>query len=128
MTGAAAPHSRFVANPGQIAERIRLEPAGRRLRAVLGGRAVAESEAALVLHETGYPPRVYFPRADVRMDLLQPSEHRTYCPFKGDARYWTLEAGGRTVENAVWAYPAPFPGMEAIGDRMSFVDAVEIEG
>jgi uncharacterized protein (DUF427 family) len=128
MTGAATPQSRFVADPRQIAERIRLEPAGRRLRALVAGHTVAESDAALIMLEADYPPRVYFPRADVRMDLLRPTDHHTYCPFKGEASYWTLEAGGRTIENAAWAYLVPFLGMEAIGDGLSFVDAVEIEG
>jgi uncharacterized protein (DUF427 family) len=128
MSGSTATKPRFVANPEQIAERITVAPTAGRVRAVFAGLTVAESTAALVLRETGYPPRVYFPPADVRMDLLRPTERRTYCPFKGEASYWTLEAGGETLENAAWSYPEPHAGMAAIAGRIGFVEAVEIDG
>ncbi|MGO9080082.1 MAG: DUF427 domain-containing protein [Streptosporangiaceae bacterium] len=52
-------------------------------------------------------PVYYFPRADVRFDLLEPTGHHTRCPFKGEASYYTVTAGGQRAENAVWAYPQP---------------------
>jgi uncharacterized protein (DUF427 family) len=113
---------------GLILERMTLAPAGKRLRAVFGGAVIAESPAALVLNETGCPPRIYFPPADLRKELLEPTAHTTRCPWKGQAAYWTLRAGGETLENGAWAYPEPLPELAAIKDHVSFYEAVTIEG
>ena len=82
--------------------RLTLEQCSRRIRADFGGETIAESDRVLVMHETRLPPVYYFPRDDVRMDLMKKTGHRTHCPFKGNASYWTLEAGGKTAKNAVW--------------------------
>ena len=79
----------------------------RRVRAVLGGQAVFDTTRAMLLHETGLPPQVYVPLDDIRADLIEPTGHHTYCPFKGTASYWTVTAGGQVAENAIWAYPEP---------------------
>ncbi len=119
---AADPHA------GLILERMTLEPAGKRLRAVFGGVVIAESEAALVLSETGCPPRVYFPPQDLRREFLERTGHKSHCPWKGDAAYWTLSVGGKTLENAAWAYPEPLAELAAIKDYVSFYEAVTVEG
>ncbi len=62
------------------------------------------------------------------MDLLTPSEHTSRCPWKGAAAYWTLSAGGKTLENAAWAYPEPLAELAAIKDYVSFYEAVAVEG
>ena len=113
---------------GLILERMTLEPAGRRLRAVFGGEVIAESEAALVLSEKGYPPRVYFPPADVRRQHLEPSDHASRCPWKGQANYWSVSAGGKTLENGAWAYSEPLPEIAAITGHVSFYEDVAVEG
>ncbi|CAN5768460.1 DUF427 domain-containing protein [soil metagenome] len=82
----------------------------RRMRAELGGETLLDTRAGKLLHETGMLPVHYFPRDDVRFDLLEPTDHTTHCPFKGDASYWSIQAGGRTLENAVWGYPEPLDG------------------
>ncbi|HSR72960.1 MAG TPA: DUF427 domain-containing protein, partial [Kiloniellales bacterium] len=92
-----------------VQERITLESSRAPLRARVGDTVVAESAHALILHETGYPDRVYFPRADVRMELLEPSRHRTRCPWKGEAAYWSLNLGSERRDNAAWAYMTPIP-------------------
>ena len=79
----------------------------RRVRAVLGGEVVADSENAKMLHETGHLPLYYFPYEDVNWELLEKTDHTTHCPFKGDAAYWSVKAGDREAENAVWGYPEP---------------------
>jgi len=79
----------------------------RRVRAVFGGQTVVDTTRAVLLHETGLRPQVYVPLADIRADLIQPTDHHTYCPFKGTASYWTVTAGGQVAENAIWAYPEP---------------------
>ncbi len=113
---------------GLILERMTLAPAGKRLRAVFGGEVIAESEAALVLSEKGYLPRIYFPPESVRRERLARTEHATRCPWKGEATYWTVSAGGETLENGAWAYPAPLPELAAIADYVSFYEAVTVEG
>jgi uncharacterized protein (DUF427 family) len=79
----------------------------RRVRAVLGGQTVFDTTRAMLLHETGLLPQVYVPLDDIRADLIQPTDHHTYCPFKGTASYWTVTAGGQVAENAIWGYPEP---------------------
>jgi uncharacterized protein (DUF427 family) len=83
------------------------EPTPKRIRVEFGGETIADSTGAHLLFETGVLPLYYFPVADVRMDLLERTAHTTHCPVKGDAAYWTVSAGGRTAENAVWGYPEP---------------------
>ena len=105
---------------GHPARRIDLEPCAARVRVELGGEVVADSARALLLHEASYPPVCYFPPDDVRMDLLVRTGHATHCPYKGDASYWTVEAGGRTAENAVWSYERPIPTMADIAGYLAF--------
>ena len=112
---AAAP-----APDGRPARRIEVAPCAARVRVELGGEAVADSARTLLLHEAGHPPVHYFPREDVRMDLLVRTGHTTRCPYKGVASYWTVEAGGRAAENAVWSYEHPIPGMAGIAGYLAF--------
>lgn len=88
---------------------LRLEPCGKRVRAYLGGVPVADSARMRLMFETGHLPVYYFPVADVRMDCLQPSPHRTQCPYKGEASYYSVRAGGAVAENAAWHYREPLP-------------------
>jgi uncharacterized protein (DUF427 family) len=91
------------------AHRILFEPVGRRIRLEVAGTVVVDTEDAKLLHETGIRPRLYVPLADVRADALRPSATRSHCPFKGDATYRSIEAGGRTAEDALWVYDEPLP-------------------
>ncbi len=102
------------------AYRVLVEPYGKRLRVVFAGETIADSRDALVLHETRLPQVYYFPRKDVRMDLLRRTEHRTHCPFKGNASYWTIEAGNQVGENAVWSYENPLPDAQAVHGYLAF--------
>jgi uncharacterized protein (DUF427 family) len=101
-------------------DRITLVPTQKRVRVLAGGVTIADSASTLLLLETGHRPVYYFPRADVRMDLMEATSHRTRCPYKGEASYWSLEANGGTVENAVWSYEQPIEGMEPIARRLAF--------
>ena len=104
-----------------------LEPSPRRVRGVIGGETVVDSCHVALLHETGYLPIWYFPRSDVRFDLLEATDHTTHCPFKGDASYYTLSSGGRTVANAVWSYEQPYDEMSVIKDLLAFYpDKVDV--
>lgn len=97
---------------------ITIEQHTERVRVVHGGQVLAESERALVLRETGLPPRYYLPAQDVRLDLLTPSETHTYCPFKGTASYWSLP----DAADLVWAYPEPKPEVAQIKDHLCFYE------
>ncbi len=99
---------------------IDVEPCPKRVRVEFGGETVADSLGVLTLREQGHLPVYYFPKADVRMDLMTPTDHQTHCPHKGDARYWTIAAGGATAENAVWAYDDPFEQMAILKDHVAF--------
>jgi uncharacterized protein (DUF427 family) len=77
------------------------------------GRLIAESSNPLLILETRHDPVYYLPRKDVRMDLLSPTDLRTYCPFKGYASYWSLRTEGISEENLVWSYADPYE--EVIG-------------
>ncbi len=79
----------------------------RRIRALLGGETILDSENAMLLHESNIFPVLYAPVGDVSMGLLAKTDHSTHCPFKGDASYWTITVGDRVVEDAVWGYEAP---------------------
>ena len=106
--------------------RVDLEPGPRRVRIVFNGETIADSGNALVVHETAHQPSYYFPRDDVRLDLLERTEHHSFCPFKGKASYWTLRAGGRVAENVVWSYEDPFEEVAGLANYMSFyADQVE---
>jgi uncharacterized protein (DUF427 family) len=80
--------------------------------------------------ESQYAPVYYVPRKDVKMEQLTRTTHSTHCPFKGDASYYTLSSGGRTVANAVWSYEQPYDEMTAIKERLAFypdkVDSISV--
>lgn len=88
--------------------RLLFEEFPRRVRAVFGSETVFDTRHGKLLHESGILPKLYVPTEDMRADLLEPTDHRTHCPFKGDATYWNVRVGDRCAENAVWAYPEPF--------------------
>ena len=89
------------------AHTLYFEDCPKRVRAVFGGETVADSRRAKLLHETGLLPVYYFPEEDLRHDILEPTDHSTHCPFKGDASYRSVRVGDRVAENAVWSYPEP---------------------
>jgi uncharacterized protein (DUF427 family) len=91
------------------AHKLLMQEFPRRLRATFGGEAVFDTIRGMLLHETGLPPQVYAPQDDIRAELLRPTDHHTYCPFKGTASYWSVVAGSQVAENALWAYPEPNP-------------------
>ena len=78
------------------------------VRAEFNGKAIAESDRTLLLMELGHGPVYYIPRDGVAWDYLTPTQHSSYCQYKGFASYWTLTVGDRTEENAVWGYEKPY--------------------
>jgi uncharacterized protein (DUF427 family) len=96
------------------------EDSPRRVRVVFGGETVADSRRVKLMHETRYLPVYYFPEEDVRMDLLEATDHTTRCPFKGDASYWSVRVGEKVAENAVWSYPEPIETAPPIAGYLAF--------
>ena len=110
--------------------RVDLLPEARRVRVTFGGAVIADTKAALRVEETGHGPVHYVPEKDVRLDLMKPTEHKTYCPFKGDCSYWTIEVGGGKAENAVWGYRTPYDEAVGLAGHYAFyksrVDSIEV--
>ncbi|MFZ4411214.1 MAG: DUF427 domain-containing protein [Paracraurococcus sp.] len=108
---------------------ITITPNPKRLRVTFAGQVVAETSRALTLQEASYPAVQYIPREDANMALLSRTAHGTHCPYKGDASYYSIEAGGRRAENAIWSYESPFPAMADIAGYLAFystrVDRIE---
>lgn len=109
---------------------ITITPELRRVTVTLGGTVIADSTRALSLQEASYPPVLYIPRDDVRMDQLERTDHATYCPYKGDCSYFSMPAGGERSVNAAWTYEDPFPAVAQIASHLAFypdrVDAINI--
>jgi uncharacterized protein (DUF427 family) len=99
---------------------IAIEANPSRVVVTAGGRVVADTRDALTLREAAYPAVQYIPRRDVDMAALTRSEHTTYCPYKGDASYYSIPAGGDRSLNAVWTYETPFEAMAQIKDYVAF--------
>jgi uncharacterized protein (DUF427 family) len=117
----------FGHHPGGV---LNAEPAGgrflffedspRRIRATFAGETIVDSRRAKLLHEGTHLPVYYFPEEDVRMDLLEPTDHLTHCPFKGDASYLSLRVGDETAENAAWTYPEPMEDAPPLAGHLAF--------
>jgi uncharacterized protein (DUF427 family) len=99
---------------------ISIEANPSRVVVKVGGKIIANTRDALTLREASYPPVQYIPRRDVNMAELTRSEHTSYCPYKGDASYYSIPAGGERSKNAVWTYETPFEGMAQIKYYIAF--------
>lgn len=89
-----------------------------------GDELVAQSDRCLVVKETDHIDRLYFPEADVNWDVLTPTDTSTVCPFKGQARYWSLSAAGQTLPDVAWSYPTPLLEVAGIGGHIAFYSKV----
>src|SRR5256886_12893841 len=96
--------------------RIETKPAKERVRVTFEGEVIADTHDAIRMEEGTYPAVFYFPRRDVKMERLIRSSHRTHCPFKGDAAYFSVVNG---PENAVWSYEQPYDEMSVIKERLA---------
>jgi len=102
--------------------RITTKPAEARIQVRFQGEVIADSRDAVQMQEplrgsTVAPIVYYLPRKDVKMEKLERSNHHTYCPFKGEASYFSLKNG---AENAVWSYEQPYDEMSAIRELLGF--------
>lgn len=108
---------------------ITLEPSSSRVRVIVGGRVIADTRAALTLRESAYPAVHYVPREDVDMTLLERTDNETYCPYKGEASYFSIRSGADRRVDAIWTYEAPYDAVSEIKNYLAFypdrVDAIE---
>lgn len=101
----------------------------KRVVVTLAGRIIADTRNALTLREAAYPPVHYIPRGDADLSLLEPSEATSYCPYKGEASYFSIPVGGERARDAVWSYTVPYDAVSSIKEHLAFypdrVDAIE---
>ena len=102
--------------------RVDILRASRTVRIEVAGEVVAETTRPTFLFETGLPRRTYIPKLDVRMELLDPTDSATMCPYKGTARYWSVQAGGTRHPDLAWSYDAPFRESAPIAGLVAFFD------
>ena len=101
-------------------KRIDILHSSRHIEVSLDGVKVADTRRPTIVYETGTPIRYYLPKLDVRMDLLEPTDHRTGCAYKGFARYWSLNAGNIKRENIAWSYAMPIADCAKIAGLVAF--------
>ncbi|TDV05527.1 DUF427 domain-containing protein [Paraburkholderia caballeronis] len=91
-----------------------------RVVVTVAGQVIADTRDALTLREARYPAVFYIPRKDVVMHALERTDLTTYCPYKGDAAYYSIPSGGERSVNAIWTYEAPYPAVAEIRDHLAF--------
>jgi uncharacterized protein (DUF427 family) len=92
----------------------------KRVQVEFGGHVIADTRRALELKEATYKTVNYIPREDVEMSFFARTDRQTYCPYKGDASYFTIARDGLLAEDAVWTYEDPYPAMEQIRGYVAF--------
>jgi len=110
----------------------RVEPTNKLIQVTFNGILVAETRRALRVLETSHPPVYYLPREDVEMRYLTATPSRSYCEFKGMARYWTIRANEQESPDAAWSYEKPAEAYASIAGHLAFyagrVDACYLDG
>jgi|ERR1700733_12746970 uncharacterized protein (DUF427 family) len=107
---------------------ITIHPTGARVTVRVGGAVVAETDSALSLAEASYPVVQYIPLSDVDQSLLERTTTQSYCPYKGDASYFTVKsADGGAEADVIWTYEHPYPSVAEIAGHVAFYpDRAEI--
>jgi uncharacterized protein (DUF427 family) len=99
---------------------ISIERNSARVVVSVAGDVIADTCDALTLREADYSPVQYIPREDVDLSRLKPTDHATYCPYKGDCNYYSVPSGGKKSVNAVWTYENPYPAVAQIKGHVAF--------
>ncbi len=110
-----------IGHPRDPYHRVDVRQTSRPIRIEVGGDVVAETTRARLVFETQLPTRFYIPREDIAVEL-HPGERQTYCPYKGQASYWSLDAGGRRRPDLAWSYEQPLADIAQIAGLISFWD------
>ena len=127
MSDSTATGDRPVKIPGPD-HPITIAPNPGRVVVSVDGQQVADTREALTLQESSYPAVQYIPLGDVNRDLLTPSDHESYCPFKGEASYYSVPSAGERGVNLIWEYREPYDAVAQIRGHVAFyADRVEID-
>lgn len=113
---------RIEIHPRDPHKRVDAVPSERHVRIERDGELLAESRRPVAVFETGLPTRWYLPPEDVRLELFEPTDTITGCPYKGTARYWSVKAGDRLHPDLAWSYPDPLPEIPRIKGLVAFFD------
>lgn len=106
---------------------ITIEPTGQRVTVTAGNQVIARTDNALTLREASYPPVQYVPLDDVDRSALRPTDHETYCPYKGEASYFTVTTPDGELDNVIWTYEQPYEAVAEIGGHVAFYpDRVDV--
>lgn len=106
---------------------ITVTPTAQRVTVKVGGRTIADTTDAFTLQEASYPAVQYLPLDSVDPAVLRPSDSETYCPYKGEASYYSLVTDGGELTDAVWTYRQPYDAVAEIKDHVAFYpDKVEL--
>jgi uncharacterized protein (DUF427 family) len=111
---------RMLGHPRNPYHRVDCVRTSRRLRVEVAGATLVDATATMGVYETALAPRLYVARDRVRTDLLTPSDTTTYCPYKGEASYWTATVGDTVVEDVAWSYDDPLPESLPIRAMLAF--------
>lgn len=108
---------------------ITIEPNPKRVVVRFGGRTIVDTRRALALREASYPAVQYVPRGDADMGALKRTDHATYCPYKGDASYYSISVDGDDAPDAVWSYERAYDAVKQIEGHLAFypnkVDSID---
>jgi uncharacterized protein (DUF427 family) len=107
-------------HPRDPYSRVDILASSRHIRVEIDGVTVAESQNARLLFETGLPTRYYLPKTAVRMDLLEPSDTLTACPYKGEASYYSARIGEQVHQDIAWYYGTPLPESQKVASLVAF--------
>ncbi len=116
--------SRFGTNAGYGLE---IKPIEATVRVLKDGEVLAESANAKVMYETRLQPQVYIPKEDIFAQLSDQTDLKTFCPFKGTARYRDIVLKGSTIPNGVWSYDDAMPESRGINGHIAFMPTAQVE-
>ncbi|MGZ8632555.1 MAG: DUF427 domain-containing protein [Solirubrobacteraceae bacterium] len=111
----------ILGHPRDPFHRVDMRRSSRHVRIERNGALLADSSRATLLFETGLPTRFYLPREDVLADL-RPTVRQTYCPYKGQASYWSVDVAGRPHPDLAWSYEDPLQDARALAGLVAFYD------
>lgn len=98
----------------------RIEPVSAQLKVKFDGKVVADTIHAYRILETSHPPTYYISPADVDHALIEKADHRSFCEFKGEAKYWSVVGPTKRANAAAWSYANPVAEFAALKDYFSF--------
>ena len=110
---------------------ITVTPSTDHIVVTVAGKVVADTRRALALQESTYPVVQYIPMEDVDQSLLESTDTSSYCPYKGDASYYSVPVGGAKSVDAIWVYEQPHDAVAEIKNHVAFypdrVDSIEVQ-